>query len=106
MSYGDVCAYCGVLRGVNKDHVVPRQLVRAYNRRTLIVQPPIPAEWRATVWSCFACNLRKGARRLVPASWADRVDALNDFFGPPPFRVWDGDPKSVAFAGVWGKGIK
>jgi 5-methylcytosine-specific restriction endonuclease McrA len=98
---GGPCAYCQAARAVNWDHVVPRSLVRRYNRSAPLDAPSIPAEWLVVVGACFACNIRKGSRRLVPPSWAKQVHALNRFFGGTPFRVWAGDTKEPAFAEAW-----
>lgn len=92
----NACAYCGA-RAVNKDHVIPRQVVRTYNRRAPLDAPSIPAEWLETVPACFACNMRKGSRRLVPPSWGKRVEKLNKFFGGTPWRVWHGGTDEPAF---------
>lgn len=94
------CAYCGARRAVNREHVIPRSLVRTYNRYAPIDAPSIPAEWLAVVGACFDCNTRKGNRRLVPPAWANRINQLNRFFPGTPWRVWDGDPLSPAFREV------
>lgn len=99
------CAYCGVRRGVNQDHVVPASVAKKFRHAPgacpcALHERKIPEEWLVTVDACFECNNRKGARRLVPPSWGDKVDALNEFFGGTPWRVWDGDPKSEAFRSV------
>ena len=96
---GRPCAYCGA-PAVNGDHVIPRSVVRSYNRSAPTGAPSIPNEWLTVVAACFACNIRKGPRRLVPPSWAARVNELNHFFGGTPFRVWHGDPSAPAFAAV------
>lgn len=95
-----VCAYCGKERGQNWDHVIPRSMVKSYNRSAPIEAPSIPAEWLALVAACHTCNVRKAARRLVPMSWRDRVAAMNRFFGGTPWRCWDGDPMAAAFREV------
>lgn len=83
------------------DHVVPRSLVRRYNRYAPIEAPSIPPEWLDTVPACFKCNIRKGPRRLVPPSWEKCVEKMNAFFGGVPFRVWHGDPSEPAYAEAW-----
>lgn len=93
---GEPCAYCGA-PAANGDHVIPRSLVRSYNLYAPADAPSIPVELLSVVPACFDCNSRKQARRLVPPSWAQHIDQLNDFFGGAPWRVWDGDPKSPAF---------
>jgi hypothetical protein len=90
------CSYCGE-RAVNADHVVPKSFVKKWQK----THGPIPMEFLGTVPSCLFCNVRKGARRLVPASWSHKVDALNRFFGGVPFRVWNGDPMSDAYRETW-----
>ena len=97
---GEPCAYCRERPAVNGDHVIPRALVRSYNRSAPVDAPSIPSKWLAVVPSCFSCNIRKGTRRLVPPSWSSQIKALDRFFGGTPFRVWDGDPMSPAFREV------
>lgn len=100
------CAYCGHKRAVNRDHVVPRSLRANYmanvrvSRKRHQVRPLIPDEFMGLVPACFACNARKGSRRLVPRSWEHKIDALNDFFGGTPWRVWSGDTSEPAYREV------
>ena len=94
---GQPCAYCGAA-AVNADHVIPRVVIRNYNRSAPVDAPSIPGKWLAVVPACFSCNIRKGARRLVPLSWRDEVAALNRFFGGTPFRVWSGRVDEPAFS--------
>lgn len=101
MPEAQACAYCGVRRAVNQDHVVPRAMVRRYNRYSPLEKPSIPPEWLVTVPSCFPCNIRKGPRRLVPPSWEKQVPKLNRFFGGVPWRVWTGDPLELAYREAW-----
>lgn len=89
------CAYCRERYAVNRDHVVPKSYRK--HRPT----DSIPTHLRETVPACFQCNLRKGTRRLVPPSWADRLDELNEVLPGVPWRVWDGNPKAPAFSEVW-----
>ena len=86
------CAYCRKARAVNRDHVVPK----SYRRKA-----PIPQELCGTVPACFACNIRKGNRRLVPASWADRLGLLESYYPGTPWRVWMGDVREPAYSEVW-----
>ena len=91
-----ICAYCQERRAVNADHVVPKSLRRKYKQhRKREARPRIPHELLGTEPACFSCNIRKGARRLVPPSWAEKVPLLNAFFGGTPFRVWDGSLKAL-----------
>lgn len=85
------CAYCGKARAVNADHVVPKSLRKKYG---------CPEFLRATVGACFRCNHLKGARRLVPPSWAQWITALNEAYPGTPWRVWSGDVHEPAFAGT------
>ena len=94
------CAYCGVRRAVNFDHVVPRSVVRTYNLNATDEMPSIPAKWLATVGACFECNILKGTRRLVPPGWRDEVAAMNRFFGGARWMVWNGDTQAEAFKAV------
>lgn len=97
-----LCAYCGVRRAVNRDHVVPKAFRR--NRKAFVRVSKTRREWRtdmpdellATVPACFECNNRKGTRKLVPPSWADKIPALQEAI-PGDWRTWDGDPLSPAF---------
>jgi hypothetical protein len=93
------CAYCQKRRAVNRDHVVPRSLVKRLKGRPL--RSDIPEELLVTVPACLFCNTGKGTRRLVPPSWADRVALLNELIPGKPWRVWDGDTKSPAYREVW-----
>lgn len=94
-----VCSYCGVARGVNADHVLPRS---AYKRLRLPLRPTaalltargLPSWLLDTADSCFDDNIRKGTRLLIPPSWAPRLDALNAL-GIGTFRVWDGSPEAL-----------
>jgi 5-methylcytosine-specific restriction endonuclease McrA len=72
------CAYCGCSPAVHNDHIVPKALRRRH-----------PGWESVTVRACMICNVRKGTRRLVPPSWADRIYELP---GTKPWMVWDGDP--------------
>lgn len=90
------CAYCGIRRAVNRDHVVPRSLQRKcaeINGRLL------PEHLSGTVKSCFSCNMLKGTRKLVPQSWAHKIPELKDLL-PGEWRVWQGGVHEHAFAAV------
>lgn len=89
-----MCAYCGA-PAVNKDHVVPKSL----QRKCRLLGIPLSAELSATVNACFACNIRKATRKLVPPSWADKIPALKEAI-PGQWRVWNGDPKAKSFTAV------
>ena len=95
-----LCAYCQTRRGYTKDHVIPRALLRRYNRTAPLEAPSIPPKWLDTVPCCLECNVRKATRRLVPPSWERQVTALNRFFPGVPWRVWHGDVSEPAFAQV------
>lgn len=92
------CAYCAspASFGFNKDHVIPKSLQRKCRQ----LGKPLPVELCGTVWACYPCNLRKGTRRLIPASWADKIDTLNDLIPGTPWRTWDGSTASPAFREV------
>lgn len=89
------CAYCSQ-RAIHRDHVVPKSVVR----RQLRMQRPVPEHLQGTVGACFQHNILKGTRLLIPESWADRLDELNDL-GIGIFRVWHGDVREPAFAETW-----
>ena len=84
------CAYCGVRRAVNRDHVVPKSLAKRYD---------LPDELRATVPACFECNIRKGTRKLIPRSWESKIPELKALI-PGHWRVWTGDVKEEAFTAM------
>lgn len=86
-----VCAYCQKARAVNKDHVVPKSIQRKYALHPVLCE---------TVPACFACNMLKGSRRLIPESWTDRLTLLRRELPGVEWRVWHGDPKEPAFAEV------
>lgn len=107
-----VCAYCQKRPAVNRDHVVPKSLRKKreaeakWTKRRMrghdyACLKEIPSDLLLTVPSCFECNIRKGARRLVPRSWADKLPLLNDLFPGVPWRTWNGNPKSDAFRLTW-----
>lgn len=85
------CAYCRKARAVNMDHVVPR----SYRRKQAI-----PPELAGTVPACFACNNRKGTRRLVPGSWAPLIPLLESHYPGTPWRVWNGDTSDPSYREV------
>ena len=65
------CAYCGIRRGVQWDHLITRnQARRAVNA----------ARWREDpkykVRSCMECNIAKGPRLRVPESMAHLIPEL------------------------------
>lgn len=91
-----VCAYCQKAPAVNRDHVIPKSLQKRLARRGIALS----ADLCATVPACFACNLRKSTRKLVPPSWADRIPALKAVI-PGQWRVWDGSVSSPAFSQAW-----
>lgn len=70
--------------------MIPRAVVKRYKHVT------IPVELLETVPSCFACNILKGTRKLVPLSWADRIPQIEALI-PGQWRVWQGDPLDPAF---------
>jgi hypothetical protein len=82
------CAYCRVRRAVHADHVIPKSLQKKYAR----MGKPFPAALCETVGACAPCNWLKLTLRLVPPSWADRLDEINALVSGTPFRVWAGDP--------------
>lgn len=90
-----MCAYCERARGIHADHVVPRSIARRQAR----MLKPFPAHLLVTVRACYSCNILKGARLLVPPSWADRIDELNEAM-PGAWRVWSGDVAEDAFTGT------
>lgn len=97
----ETCAYCGGPEslGFNRDHVVPKSLQKKLRQ----MGKPLPPHLCGTVWSCWPCNIRKGARHLIPESWADRLDELNNIISGTPFRVWHGDTSEEAYSKAWAK---
>lgn len=97
-----LCAYCGERKAVSRDHVVPRALRKHYlPNRKVDQRPKIPRELMGTVVACAECNVRKATRRLVPPSWAEKIDALNAFFGGVEWRVWQGSTSDPAYRDAW-----
>ena len=104
---GRLCAYCHKERAVNRDHVVPKSLRKTHNTNYRVSsarresRTPVPAELLRTVPSCFACNIRKGSRRLVPPSWAKHIARLDELFPGTPWRVWHGGLDEPAYREAW-----
>lgn len=90
--HSPLCAYCNERRAVNRDHVVPKYLKQR-------LPEDFPTELLLTVPACFECNIRKGTRKLIPASWEHHIPLLKAYI-PGPWRTWDGDPKSAAYTAV------
>ena len=91
--YGGKCAYCGAPNPRTIDHIVAKADRRRAGIDDLDETYLVPA--------CLGDNVLKGTRRLVPPSWAEKVDALNSFFGGVEFRVWRGSVQEPAYAEVW-----
>ena len=76
------CEYCGA-RAVHADHIFSKALRRRF------------PDWQnVTVPACFACNMLRGTRRLLPPSWAHRQQELEELTGKK-WAVWHGDPKEL-----------
>ena len=72
------CSYCGTARAVHRDHIFSKALRRRF------------PEWEnVTVPACYRCNMVRGTRRLLPPSWADREQELEELTGKCWF-VWNG----------------
>lgn len=106
---GVPCAYCHERPSFSRDHVIPKSLRRKAICRWVqktgacpckVTHRAIDPLLLGLVPSCLICNVNKGTRRLVPVSWADRIEALNDFFGGAPWRVWMGSPTEPAYREV------
>ena len=77
------CNYCKKARAVHNDHIMPiKRLRKEY-------------DFYDTVPACFACNMRKSVRHLVPFGYP-RLEELRELTGLI-WREWNGDPKSKAF---------
>lgn len=87
-----ICAYCGQPRATSLDHVIPKR-----DRRRVGLSDT-DESW--LVVACLTCNVRKGTRRLVPASWSDRIAELNDLTPGTPWRVWHGSTDEPAYRDV------
>ena len=83
------CAYCRERPAVTMDHVIPRSIAKKYKGL-------IPAALLLTVPACLTCNIRKGTRKLVPPSWANKIAQLREVI-PGHWRCWNGDPKAASF---------
>lgn len=90
-----MCAYCGERRAVHAEHVVPKSLRKTMGAR----YHSLPLELRLTVGACYQCNLLKGARKLVPPTWAHHVPQLKELI-PGPWRVWAGSTREAAYREV------
>ena len=95
------CAYCDGRNGVVtcRDHVIHRMRWKPRARIAALVgfdrddpQNLVPA--------CTFCNINRITRKLLPPSWADRVEWLNTLFpSRVPWRVWDGSIEGLAVYG-------
>lgn len=83
-----ICAYCGQSGARSLDHVVPK----ADRRRAGISD----TDEAYLVVACLTCNIRKGTRKLVPPSWANKIAQLREVI-PGHWRCWNGDPKAASF---------
>ena len=75
------CAYHGG-RATEIDHIFSR----AEGQRQEIARDD--EEW--IVAACHDCNGRKGTRKLVPPSMAERIPDLNDMTPGRFWLAWDG----------------
>lgn len=83
-----ICAYACTERAVHQDHVIPRSLFKKH--RNLAALLGFGPDGDNLVGACFAHNVRKGTRRYVPPSWADKLDFINALVPGAKFQVWDG----------------
>ncbi len=77
-----LCSYCGK-PAVHMDHIVSKGM------RTQIAADGslrYPGWDDVTVPACFACNMRKGTRRLVPMDY----EPFDQLPGTRPWMRWDG----------------
>lgn len=83
------CAYCGVRRAVQVDHLITRNQAR---RRVAA------ASWREDarykVRACRECNEAKGTRLRVPPSHERYIPELQEITGNT-YGVWDGTPEGL-----------
>lgn len=82
------CQYCGT-GATTIDHIVAKADRRRFGVSHLDTEYMVAA--------CSADNVRKGSRRLVPPSWADRIPQLTEAFPGKPWRTWDGSTSSPAY---------
>jgi len=76
------CQYCGG-RAIHADHLIPVALRRRHHLSSTDIDFMTAA--------CGPCNWRKGTRRLVPVSWADRLTELPG----RGWRTWDGSVEAL-----------
>jgi hypothetical protein len=82
------CVYNCDQRAVHQDHVIARALFKRHrNLATLLGFGP---DGENLVPSCFDHNIRKGNRRYVPESWADKLELINSLIPGAKHQVWDG----------------
>ncbi len=82
----NLCAYCRTERAVNRDHIVPKRLL---NKKRPDGSPRYPGWENVTVPACFACNMRKGDRPLVPVGY-ERLPELQGLAVQEIWTEWDG----------------
>lgn len=89
---GQACAYCGCADPRTIDHILPNADRQRFGIDFL--------DERFMVASCLSDNVNRGTRRLLPQSWAHRVEEMNARFPGTPWRIWDGDVNNPAYREV------
>lgn len=89
---GQPCAYCGRANPRTIDHIIPNADRQRFGIDFL--------DERYMVACCLGDNSMKGTRRLLPPSWASRVEEMNAAFPGAPWRVWRGGSDEPAFREV------
>ncbi len=81
-----ICAYCLKARAVHKDHIVSGRLLR---KKRPDGSPRYPGWNDVTVPACFACNVIKGDRTLVPVGY-ERLSELQELAVKEIWTEWGG----------------
>lgn len=84
-----ICAYCGVRRGHQTDHLITKNQARRSHAAAAVRE-----DARFKVKSCSFCNEAKGVRLCVPPSHEQHIAEL-EAITHGTYRVWNGDAESL-----------
>ena len=83
------CAYCGVRRAVQTDHLITRNQARRSVNASRWRNDP-----KYKVRSCMECNMAKGPRLRVPKSLAHLIDEL-EAITDGKYATFSGDARDL-----------